>query len=74
VTINQARLAAQAYLDKAHPGAKLTEGGYAFYGYFGFDYSVDGKTAGVISVNGASQQIWEPAGLGKFVGEKEMTQ
>jgi hypothetical protein len=72
--IDQARLAAQTFLDKAHPGAKLNEGGVAFYGYFSFNYSVDGKTAGVISVNGATQQVWEPVGLGAFVGEKEMTQ
>jgi hypothetical protein len=74
VTIDQARQAAQTYLDQAHPGAKLNEGGYSFYGYYGFAYSVDGKIAGVLSVNGTTQQVWEPAGLGGFVGEKEMPQ
>ena len=73
VTIDQARLAAQAYLDKAHDGAKLNEAGYAFYGYYTFDYSVDGKTAGVLSINGTTQQVWEPVGLGAFVAEKELT-
>jgi hypothetical protein len=74
VAIDQARLAAQAFLEKVHPGAKVNEGGYAFYGYYGFNYSVDGKTAGVLSVNGTTQQVWEPRGLGAFVGQKEMTQ
>jgi hypothetical protein len=73
VTLDQARLAAQTYLDTAHPGAKLNEGGIAFYGYYSFDYSVDGKTAGILSVSGTTQQVWEPAGLGAFVAEKEMT-
>jgi hypothetical protein len=74
VTVDQARTAAQSYLDKIHPGAKLNAGGYAFYGYYGFAYSIDGKTAGVLSVNGSTQQVWDAARLGAFVGEKEMTQ
>jgi hypothetical protein len=74
VTLDQARLAAQAFLDKTHPGAKLNEGGVAFYGYYALVYSVDGKTAGVLGVNGTTQQVWEPAGLGAFVAEKEMAQ
>ncbi len=74
VTIDQARQAAQAYLGTAHAGATLNEGGYAFYGYYTFDYSIGGKTAGVLSVNGTTQQVWEPAGLGALVAEKEMTQ
>jgi hypothetical protein len=74
VTIDQARAAAQAYLDKAHAGAQLNEGGVAFYGYYTFDYSVGGKTAGVVSVNGITQQVWEPVGLGAFVADKEMAQ
>jgi hypothetical protein len=74
VTIDQARAAAQAYLDKAHAGAQLNEGGVAFYGYYTFDYSIGGKTAGVVSVNGITQQVWEPVGLGAFVADKEMAQ
>jgi len=73
ITIDQARTAAQAYLDKTHAGATLNEGGYAFYGYYTFDYSADGKTAGILSVNGTTQQTWEPVGLGGFVAEKELT-
>jgi hypothetical protein len=74
VTIDQARTAAQNFLDTAHAGAQLNEGGVAFYGYYTFEYSIDGKTAGVISVNGTTQQVWEPVGLGAFVAEKELTQ
>jgi hypothetical protein len=74
VTLDQARQTAQAYLDKTHPGAKLNEGGYSFYGYYTFDYSVDGKTAGMLSVNGVTGQVWEHTWHGAFVAEKEMTQ
>lgn len=74
VTPDSARQAAQEYLDKAYPGAKLNEGGFAFYGYYTFDYSVDGKTAGMLSVNGATSQVWEHTWHGGFVAEKEMTQ
>jgi hypothetical protein len=74
VTLDQARQAAQEYLDPAHPGAKLNGSGYSFYGYYTFDYSVDGKTAGMLSVNGTTRQVWEHTWHGTFVAEKEMTQ
>jgi hypothetical protein len=72
ISIEAARAAAQEYLDQAHPGATVDEGGYAFYGHYTFDYSVDGSTAGMLSVNGITGQVWEHTWHGAFVAEKEM--
>jgi hypothetical protein len=74
VAIADARTAAQAYLAKAQPGATLLEGGYAFYGYYLFEYSVDGKTAGIVLVNGLTSEAGQLKMLGSFVAEKEMAQ
>jgi len=70
--IEEARAAAQEYLDQAHPGATVDEGGYAFYGYYTFDYSVNGRTAGMLSVHGSTGEVWEHTWHGAFVTEKEM--
>ncbi len=72
LSIEAARDAAQKYLDQNLPGAKLDEGGYAFYGYYTFDYSVDGRTAGMLSVHGSTGEIWAHTWHGAFVAEKEM--
>ncbi len=72
LSIAEAREAAQEYLDRTYPGATVDEGGYAFYGYYTFDYSVDGRTAGMLSVNGTTGQVWVHTWHGAFVAEKEM--
>ena len=72
LSIEAAREAAQKYLDQYYPGAQVNEGGYAFYGYYTFDYSVDGRTAGMLSVHGTSGEIWMHTWHGAFVAEKEM--
>jgi hypothetical protein len=72
LSIQEAREAAQKYLGQTYPGATLDEGGWTFYGYYTFDYSVDGKTAGMLSVNGTTGEIWEHTWHGAFVAEKEM--
>ena len=48
-----ARTAAQAYLDANIPGALAADEGMAFYGYYTFDYSQEGKIA-ACSVSTAS--------------------
>ena len=70
--VQAAREAAQKYLDQYYPGAQVNEGGYAFYGYYTFDYSVDGRTAGMLSVHGTSGETWMHTWHGAFVAEKEM--
>jgi hypothetical protein len=74
VSLSDARTAAQTYLTNASTGATLNEGGYSFYGYYLFEYSVGGKTAGVVIVNGLTSQATELKQLGAFLSEKEISQ
>ena len=52
VSLEEAQSAAQDYLDKSVADASVSDEGVAFYGYYTFDYQVDGKMAGMLSVNG----------------------
>ncbi len=72
LTLDEARAKAQAYLDENPAGATLAEGGVSFYGYFTLDYLVDGKPAGMLSVNGLTGQVWVHNWHGTFVAEKEL--
>ena len=72
LSIEEARSAAQKYLSELIPGATVDEGGFSFYGYYTFDYSVDGRTAGMLSVNGSTGDTWLHTWHGEFVAEKEM--
>jgi hypothetical protein len=72
LSIEDARQAAQEYLAREIPGAVVNEGGYDFYGYYTFDYSVDGRTAGMLSIHGSTGEVWVHTWHGEFVAEKEM--
>ena len=72
VTLGQAQADAQKALDAQVPGAKLGSDDYSFYGYFTFNYQVNGQTAGSLSVNGVNGQVWLDARLGAFISEKEV--
>jgi len=72
VTEADAKTAAQVYLDANEPGAIASDEGMAFYGYYTFDYSVDGKVSGMLSVNGYSSQVWPHTWHGQFVDEWEL--
>ena len=72
VTEADAQTTAQAYLDANEPGATAANKGMAFYGHFTFDYSVDGKIAGMLSVNGYNAQVWPHTWHGQFVDEWEL--
>jgi hypothetical protein len=74
VSLEEARAAAQQYLDDRMPGATLAEDGYAFYGYYTFDYSQNGEVAGMLSVNGLTGQVWPHTWHGDFVQEVEVEQ
>lgn len=69
VTLDDARKDAQAYLDAALPGTKVEEDGLAFYGYYTFDVTRDGKIVGMLSVNGYTGQVWAHRWHGDFVAE-----
>ena len=58
VTPEQARQAAQAYLDQAQPGLKVGDDIVQFYGYYTLHTFKDGKEFGMLSVNGYSGQVW----------------
>jgi len=72
VTEADAKIAAQAYLSANEPSATAADKGMAFYGHFTFDYSVDGKIAGMLSVNGYNSQVWPHTWHGQFVDEWEL--
>jgi hypothetical protein len=74
ITLDAAREKAQQFLDDAQPGAVLAEGGASFYGYYTFDYQIDGKLAGMLSVNGSNGQVWLHTWHGAFIAEREITQ
>jgi hypothetical protein len=66
VTKEQALKNAQAYLDRALPGAKA-EDADAFYGYYTIHVLKDGKVYGMLSVNAYTGAIWYHNWHGAFV-------
>ena len=72
VTPEQARKAAQSYLDKNLAGSLAADDPVAFYGYYTLDYTKDGKPAGMLSVNGYSAQVWLHSWHGSFIEEWEV--
>ena len=71
LTEAEARTKAQDALTAAGASGTLNEGGFSFYGYYTFDYSVDGKIAGMLSVNGLNGQVMFHTWYGQFIDEKE---
>jgi len=72
VTVAQARTAAQQWLDANQPGARLADDEMQFSGYYTMDFLKDGKTAGMLSVNGYTGQVWYHTWHGHFISEKEL--
>lgn len=72
VTPEEARAAAQDYLGQEVPGATITDEGFTFYGYYTFDFQVNGEEAGMLSVNGFSADVWPHTWHGNFVAEQEI--
>ena len=62
---------AQAYLDANFNGAKVEEDAMQFYGYYTIDFTVNGKIAGMLSVNGYTGQVWYHTWHGAFIQEVE---
>jgi len=74
ITLDEAKSLAQKALDEQGKGATVESNGYAFYGYYTFDYQMDGKIAGMLSVNGLDGQVWFHTWHGSFISEKELSQ
>jgi hypothetical protein len=58
VTADEAVRVAQEYLDVFLPGAEADEHADAFYGYYTLHINRDGKTIGMLSVNGYSRSVF----------------
>lgn len=70
VSSDRASHLAQAYLDSNFSGAKVV-GATEFYGHYTFDFTVNGKIAGMLSVNGYTGQVWYHSWHGAFIQEVE---
>jgi hypothetical protein len=70
VSQSQAERYAQTYLNQNSNNAK-TEMSTEFYGYYTFDFTVNGKIAGMLSINGNTGQAWYHSWHGGFVQEVE---
>lgn len=67
---NDARDRAQKFLDKQLPGTKAGEPD-TFYGYFTVEVEKDGKTFGMLSVDGYYGQIWYHSWHGAYLSSKQ---
>jgi hypothetical protein len=72
VTIDQARSNAAQYLKTNLPNTTVEDKGDAFYGYYNFDILQNGKTYGMLSVNGYTGAVWFHAWHGDFVAAKTL--
>jgi hypothetical protein len=67
----KARELAQKALDTQKQGLKVESGADQFYGYYTIHVLKNGKTYGMLGVNGYTGQIWYHSWHGKFVAMKE---
>ena len=74
LSLSEASDLAQKALDQEVNGATVEGTGFDFYGYYTFDYQVNGTIAGMLSVNGSSGQVWFHTWHGTFISEKELSQ
>jgi len=72
VDSDQASAVAQEWLNSNFPGSKVMEP-MEFYGYYTFDFSRDGITVGMLSVNGYSGEVWYHNWHGQFITSKDYT-
>jgi len=72
VSQDEAAQLAQTYLTSNFANAKV-EMATKFYGYYTFDFTVNGRIAGMLSVNGSSGQFWYHSWHGDFIQEVEFT-
>jgi hypothetical protein len=70
VSPEQARKIADAYLSRVSPGTRAEEP-TRFYGYYTIDTEKDGRTSGMLSVNGYSGEVWYHSWHGPFVAKEE---
>ena len=67
---DEAKSIAQQYLDEYFPGTTVIES-TSFYGYYTFDFGMNNKIQGMLSVNGYTGQVWYHGWHGDFIQMKE---
>lgn len=72
VTLAQARENAAQYLKLNVSGTTVEEAGDTSYGYYNFDVLQNGKTYGMLSVNGYTGAVWYHTWHGSFIAKKEL--
>lgn len=72
VSAEQARANAEQYLKSYLSSATLDKSVDTFYGYYNFDVLQNGKTFGMLSVNGYTGAVWYHTWHGDFVQSKEI--
>ena len=74
ITESKAHELAQQMLDRQGGGLKIEEGADRFYGYYTLHVLKDGKTFGMLGVNGYSGQVWYHNWHGMFIDNKEVAE
>ena len=72
VTMEQAHASAEQYLKSYLPNTTVEDKGNTFYGYYNFDVLQNGKTFGMLSVNGYTGAVWYHTWHGDFVSTKAL--
>jgi hypothetical protein len=72
LSLDQAVQRAKNYLDANLAGAKISLDGISFYGHYTFDYQINNKTTGMLSVNGVTGDVWLHTWHGSFIQEVEV--
>lgn len=72
ITAAKAHQLAQAVLDSQKQGLKVEDGQDQFYGYYTIHVLKDGKTFGMLGVNGYTGQVWLHSWHGRFIAMKEL--
>ena len=63
---------AQSYLNANLNGAVAESDATQFYGYYTIDFTINGQTAGMLSVNGITGQVWLHTWHGAFIQEIQL--
>jgi hypothetical protein len=72
VGVEQARANAAEFLVQYLPNMTLESATDTFYGYYNFDVLQNGKTYGMLSVNGYTGAVWYHTWHGEFIAAKEL--
>lgn len=71
VSPEEARQAAQRYLDEYAPGTVVSDEITPFYGYYTLDVERDGEITGMVSVNGFNSRVFPHTWHGEFIEMQE---